>query len=57
MKTGAATVENTMEGPNGTALQPSDSTCVCVCMCVYKHTQNTNLKEYMQPYVLQHYLQ
>ena len=48
---GAATMENSMEGlqniKNGTALWPSDSTSGYIS----KETQNTNLKEYMHPYV------
>ena len=51
MQTGAATVENRIKLPqkikNGTALWPSDSTCVKIS----KETQNTNLTEHMHPYV------
>ena len=51
MQTGAATVQNSMEFPqkieNGTALWPRDSTSKNVS----KENQNTNLKEYMHPYV------
>ena len=51
MQTGAATVESYMELSqkikNGTALSSSDSTSGNVS----KETQNTNLKEYVHPYV------
>ena len=49
--TGAATVENSMEVSqkikNGTVLWPRDSTSGYI----FKEIQNTNLKEYMHPYV------
>ena len=48
---GAATVENNMDIPqkikNGTALFPSDSSSGNLS----EETQNTNLKEYKDPYV------
>ena len=51
MQTGAATVENRMEFPqkikNGPASWPRDVTS----RNLSKETQNTNLKEYMLPYV------
>ena len=51
MQVGTATVENSMEFPqnikNKTAFWPSDLTSVNIS----EETQNTNLKEYMQPYV------
>ena len=58
MQTGAATVRSNMGLPQkiktGTALQLSDSTSGNLA----EETRNTNLKEYMHPYVpLQHYVQ
>ena len=51
MQIGAATVENSMEFfqkiKNGTALWPKDATSEIIS----KETWNTNLKEYMHPYV------
>ena len=51
MQIGAVTVESSMEFPqkikNGTAFQPSDSTSGNLS----EETLNTNLKEYMNPYV------
>ena len=51
MQIGAATMESSMEIPqkikNGPALLPSNSTSGYI----FKETQNTNLKEYMHPYV------
>ena len=51
MQTGAATMENSTEIPqkikNGAALWPTDSSHGYVC----EETQNTNLKEYGDPYV------
>ena len=51
IKTGVATVENSMEVPqklkDGTALWPSDSTFGYIS----EETQRTNSKEYMHPYV------
>ena len=51
MQTGVTTVEGSIEGPqklkNGTALSPNNSTSGNI----YEETQNTNLKEYVHPYV------
>ena len=51
MQTGAATVESRLEFPqkikNGTILWPSNVTFGNIS----EETQNTNLKEYMHPYV------
>ena len=51
MQTGTATVESSMESPqkikNEIALWPSDSTYGNLS----EETQNTNLKEYVHPYV------
>ena len=51
MQTGAAAVETSVEFPqnikNGTALWPSDSTSGNIS----EETRNTNLKEYMHPWV------
>ena len=51
MQTGAATVESSMKLPqkikNGTALWPCDSTSGNL----FEESQDTNLKEYMHPYV------
>ena len=51
MQIGVATMENSMQLPknikNGTALWPSDSTYGSLS----EESQNTDLKEYMQPYV------
>ena len=49
MQIGAATMENSMEGPQKTknALWPSKSTSEYI----YKENQNASLKKYMHPYV------
>ena len=49
MKTGAATIENTMEVPQKT----KNRVTICSCNPIPGHIsiQNSNLKRYMQPYV------